>query len=646
MRDHSSVLIDEFNGYYNRGDVESVPNDHSVEINNIQFPEESGISTRDGIDLYQSIGTAIDNVLRIHPYTMQTQQSLLVLRTGGIIDHVISSTVTHSAILTVATMTDFNVVSFGGRAYITPFATNASGQEVGISSEFLYVYQGAGVVARKAAGAPPTGTTLVANPVGGTFSDLGFHIFAVVYETDTGYLTALGPEIFATTTSVLNTVGFTISNIPIGPVTTAKRHIVATKAITSYNQDQDGYQFFFVPQGNIDNNTDTTKVVSFFDIDLLQDASHLIDNFSEIPAGVGLTLYHGRLVITTFPATATPPPNVGTKAADNISIAYLSHPGEPEAIDQVDGLLIVPLDGNPLTNCQEFRDILYLFKKTKTVGYSDNQDVPSTWIPFVVDEGIGAPVHGIGTVLDSGGVSADFLLIADFTGVILFNGSYTKPELSWKIRDFWLALDRTSFREIEVINDSISEIMYIVLPTNNMLIGNYANGLSPEDIRWSKWSFNFPITSVEIINTSTILIGGTVDASSYSGLYQLSVGLAHDRLYNTSNTITNFKIPEPLIQTAYIHISEEENITHFTAVRMRVLGTGSLVMRMLSLSNTITLDLTALTMATTTNKESQRLMNFMESRASLEIKTTVIDSIFRINRIILFAKEVFSEYPA
>lgn len=633
MRDHSSLIIEEFGGYYKRGDNETVPADHFVEINNI-IVEESAFRTRDGIDLYQSpVGIALDNVLRIHPFTLQTGQSLLVLTTGGTIHHVLSPTVVYMNILTIATMTDFNVASYAGRAYITPFFTDANSIEKGIQNQFLYVYLGAGAVARKAAGAAPTGSALVATPGAGTFSDLGFHIFAIVYETDTGYLTALGPEVFATATSVSETQGYTISNITVSPDSfVTKRHIVATKAILNYNGDQDGFQFFFVPNGNIDDNVTTSKVISFFDVDLLEDASHLIDNFAEIPAGVGITIYHGRLVLTT---TFT-----------DISIAYVSSPGEPEAFDQVDGILIVPLDGNPLTNCQEFRDILYLFKKTRTIGYSDNQDVPSTWQSFIVDEGIGAPVHGVATVLDSGGVNTDFLLIADYSGIIIFNGSYTRPELSWKIRDFWFALDRTQFREIELINDSIAEILYCVLPTNILLVGDYGDGINPKDIKWTKWTYDIPITSLELINTNTVVLGATVNGSSQSGLYKIVSAKTNDTLYNTSNVSATVKIPDPLIQTAFSDVSESENIVHFTGLKLRVNGTGDLLPRLLSLDNVLTSSLVAIPMVTTTERQLVRLCNFQTQRAALELKTGSINDIFRINRIIIYVKEVFSEFPA
>lgn len=489
MRDHAPITIDDFNGWWSRGDDDSIPIDHFKEATNIQY-FDGGFQTRDGLDLLQTAGT-LYSVVRIHPYKMMSGLTLLVLDTSGAIHHVVSPAVTHASILTIATMTDFNVVSFAGRAYITPFYTDANGIEKGLQNQFLYVYKGDGVVARKAAGNPPTGALTVVDGAAGNM-DLGLHLFGVVFESDTGWLSA--PAAFAQhTCSEGVTVSF--SNIPVSAQAfVVKRHIVATGKIEQFNGDLDGYQYYFIPGATLNDNVTTVLAdVGFYDIDLLDDASHLLDNFAEIPAGVGLCLYHGRLCLTT---TYT-----------DISIAYLSEPGEPEAINQVDGLLIVPLDGNPLTNCQEFRDVLYLFKPVRTVGYHDNQDVPATWESFVVDESNGTSVHGVGSVLDSGGVNVDFLLVANYNGINLFDGAYNDPELSYKIYNFWQSLDKTIFRKIEIINNTISSRIFIVLPTGNILYCDYSQGLSHESVKWAHWTFHIFVTTCEIINIEEIVLG-------------------------------------------------------------------------------------------------------------------------------------------
>lgn len=493
MRDHAPIVIEEFNGMYRRGDADACPIDHFQTAINIQY-YEGGFRTRDGIDPYQ-IGPQITEVRRIHPYKMMTGLTLLVLDSTGTIHHVVSPTVVHNAILSKPLMTDFNVVSIAGRAYITPFFTDADGIEKGLQNEFLYVYQGAGVAARKAAGNPPTGELSIADGVVGNM-DAGLHLFGVVFEGDTGWLSPPAAfNDFITTNA--RTVDF--ANIPVSlEAHVVKRHIVATKKILGYNGNLQGYQYFFIPGATVNDNTTTTlSSVGFFDIDLLEDASHLIDNFAEVPAGVGLCTYHGRLCLTTTYA--------------DISIAYLSEAGEPEAINQVDGLLIVPLDGNPLTNCQEFRDVLYLYKPVRTVGYHDNQDVPATWESFVVDEANGAPVHGVATVLDSGGVNADYLIVANYNGLNLFDGGYTRAELSYKIADFWFELDRTKFRAIEVVNDTITARIYVVLPDGTILFADFDNGLDHESIKFAHWTYNIFITTVEIISINKVVFGSRAE---------------------------------------------------------------------------------------------------------------------------------------
>ena len=91
--------------------------------------------------------------------------------------------------------------------------------------------------------------------------------------------------------------------------------------------------------------------------------------------------------------------------------------------------------------------------------------------------------------------------------------------------------------------------------------------------------------------------------------------------------------------------SSGEDIVHITGIRFRVVGSGSLRLRLLSQDEIETQTLTALTLSATTNIQPLRLANFMQQRAQLEIKTTTINETFRINRIIVFAKPIFTMHP-
>lgn len=497
MRDHKPIIIDQFNGLYDVGDIESTPLDHFSECENIQFIGPNSFGTRPGVDKTQNVAVPLGNVVRIYNYVTQVANTLLVLTydgTTGKIYHVIDSTTVYGPILTIVGMTDFAFVPYAGRAYISPFDSFVIGGlnvEKGMQNEFLYVYLGNGAAARKAGGTIPAGTLTINNGAAG-HTDAGFHLFAVVGETDTGFLSS--PFAFAGFTTN-GSLSVTFSNIPIFSGSQwVKRHIVATIVIPSYNGDNQGYQYFLIPGADINDNVGTTlSNISFYDADLLEDVSHLLDNYTDIPAGVGLCLYHNRLVIFT--------------SYTDISLALVSAEGEPEAISQIDGFLLVPPDGNPITNAQEMRDVLYIFKRNKTVSFIDNGDVPSSWPLSTVDLALGTSVHGISTVIDSGSTSTDYLIIASFRGITLFNGRYNLPELTWKISSLWLTQDKNKSRYIQIINNPIDQILYCCLPDRRLLIGDYNNGFDPKKIRWTIWKFDFTVNTIALTNINDLIIG-------------------------------------------------------------------------------------------------------------------------------------------
>lgn len=88
-----------------------------------------------------------------------------------------------------------------------------------------------------------------------------------------------------------------------------------------------------------------------------------------------------------------------------------------------------------------------------------------------------------------------------------------------------------------------------------------------------------------------------------------------------------------------------ENINHFNGIRVRVLGNGNLRPTLFSLSDVYEQVLIPLNMEEATNIQRTQLANFIQQRASLELKTTEIDEVFTISRIILFVKPMFTSVP-
>lgn len=91
--------------------------------------------------------------------------------------------------------------------------------------------------------------------------------------------------------------------------------------------------------------------------------------------------------------------------------------------------------------------------------------------------------------------------------------------------------------------------------------------------------------------------------------------------------------------------STGENIQHFSTIRIRANGDASLKMTVYSLDDVRSKTLVPLPVMEKNRIIPNRLVNFVEQRASFELKTTEIDEYFRINRIIIYVKEVFTSHP-
>jgi hypothetical protein len=405
----------------------------------------------------------------------------------------------------------------------------------------MYVYKGDGATAaRVAGGAGPINAdgimTAVNSATAGNVA-AGVHILGIAYITDTGFVSVIGPPTLAVVTAD-GTHKVDLATIPKSGLSyVTDRWIVATKAIptATYNGDTLGYEFFFVQK--IGDNTTTSLTINFFDTELLDSADELFDFFTNPPAFGGMSTYHGRLI--------------GWNPASAIDSVYASNVGTPEAIDQVDGLILLAASEYGITIAQEYRDVLYICRANQTFGASDNGDIASNWSIVTIDEGIGCGKHGIPEIGDIGqSISQEQLIMVNNAGVFAFNGLFSRPELSYKIQDYIIANFGFTLGSIhaQVAIDSRVTRIYITLPDLNLiLVGDYRNGLSPKSIKWVKWTFGFEPSCIALFTDPNVLLIGSRTGTD-NGLYKMIPGQTNDVLYS-SGTV---KIPNPTMITALI----------------------------------------------------------------------------------------------
>jgi hypothetical protein len=603
-RDTRPIPVTQFNGLFDRGSDDIVPPDHASICRNFVFTQ-NGPATRHGVEEILSA----DSIVRFVTYRRLNELSPRILyldNEGNIFD----SLDPLNPILSIEGMTDFASVEFFNRVYISPIEG-----DFGMANEFIYVYDGTS--ARLAAGNAPSGTLVVQNSVVSGNVDPGTHLFAIAFETESGYITVPGPALYGVVVAPGN-LAVDLSDIPTGPAGTLARRILATRRIPNYNGDQNAYEFYFVPDGRIDNNTDTTATVNFYDADLLVSADYLFDQMPTIPAGLGLTVYQNRLV--------------SWGEHDNPSVLRISKSNAPESIDAVSGLLVIdPTESGGVQNCVEFRDSLYITKSLRTyITTDDRVRDPVEWRVVTLDRGYGSGPNGIGDILDTRGPNTESFLAASKTGLMRFIGVYQDQPLSFKIDELWRTYAE-DFLKFQVIVEPTRQLVFTLID-GRLFVADYRNGFSSESVRWAIWDFPFVINAIGMDvqgNDPRLLMssGGTIYREDFNSTSDNGVAIT-----------TQFRsAPLTFDDTGFINV--------YTGVRLRARGTGTLDIRLFSEDNVSNVSLQPVTLSTTPGKEYFRLANFTNEKCAVDLLTASSGEKFNLNKIVLFGTVAWAERP-
>jgi len=606
----------EYLGRFNRGVDEVCPSNHGLDELNIAFSEKTS-GTRFGFAAHLAASGAWSGVAkRVHTYERvgEATRRIILDATNKLWD----DTDLTAPILTFAgTVNDFSLRTIFNRAYISPHDGN-----VGVTGEKVYVYDGTGN-ARLAAGNPPAGFTLVAvqGSSGGKI-EAGHHLFAVAYETSSGHITAPGLSGAEIVNYEATAAAFKcdLSGIPTGPAGTVGRYVIATPVLgDTYNGNPAEQEWFFVPDGHIANNIDTTLTVDFFDADLLESADHLQYQKDTIPAGVALVDFAGRLVVIGDPSSA--------------SVPWVSEENEPESISELEGYITVdPGDaGGGVKNGVANRGTLYLAKSSRFYAVTDNGAAPSTWKPDRVDSAVGAECFSIGRILNTPGAMQETMFVADRTGLYLFPpapGSSASDPLTWKIDDDWEDINPAYFWTTQVFIDQLAMKIYInvalgsATEPSHIFVGDFKHGLDKDNIRWSKWVLPKKPTSIWLDIDPTTKRSIFRVGSSQGTIYQYSDSARTD--FDGSNVIQSY------IRFGFYPEDSLGMVFQLTEIRLRIRGSGTLNLYAYGIDDALSTTLSSLTLGALPGQELARDANVVSERASIKIETNLNDDWFAL----------------
>lgn len=604
------------------------PENYLPRCQNTIFPAFDGVKTREGGELFLATGLAGIRRIKRYKRLNEADRMLVLDNTGKLFD---SSQGFVTPILNIAAMTDFSLQVMFDRAYISPH----NGLK-GLPGEFVYVYEGTGL-ARKAGFAPPTGFVIAAATGVAGKIEHGKRIFAIIYETSSGHLSKPGPEPFVQYENTGHTgVKVNLSNIQPGPAGTIFRHVVASKAAPdAWNGDVTQLELFFLPDTAAKlNNVVTTYTADFYDSELQRSADFVRDELTEIPAGLGLLEFHGRLGVFT---------------QDNEeSMLRMSEIGYPEAHNSVSGFFKVkPQSGGRITNCLEHRESLIICKDQRMLTTMDNGAEPSTWSePVYIDKAKGtASVAGAGQFFDEKGSSSDWFPIADRSGLYAFAGSLPDPDkaLSAPISGFWSRINKLYMHLIQVRVDPILGRIYVAIPldgvafNNCILMGDYNKGASSTTIRWSLWAFPIDVDSIELdvdyLTKETIFFIADKDNGN---IYRTLAGLDDD----WGNAIDCYTI------TGGLGLSNTGNINHYAAIRARIRGEGNVAITLISPDAARTSEIPGWTLSLATGGKQTRVVNFEAEQMYVKFRCNNAGHWFHWNEVTVFALPVWEELPA
>lgn len=613
MNDHDPIRVTDFKGLFDRGEDEVCPPDHFISEQNLRFLGR-GFASRFGTLLSDTKA----NLRRAYIYRIagQAQRLLLLDSNGDIYD----STDLGTVILHVTGMTDFSAVTMYDRAYISPH----DGVK-GLAGEKLYVYTGSGL-ARAAAGVAPTGFTLTAADSATSGSvEAGTHVIAVAFETPSGYVTGFGGHV------AFESIGdrkLDIGAIALGPTGTAARVLVATKLIADYNGDVVNQTYYLVPDGRVGDNTTGTKTINFFDADLQDEVSFLVEQLETIPAGVAINNYNGKLV-------------VGGSNTDP-STLWASKPGEPESVSSVEGYCDVNAGdaGAGIKNLWVHAPSLMISKGQRTYYVIATDESAIFWKPLPVDSSVGAEPHSVGRVLDYGETVKSLEFIADRDGLYTFNGVFQDTPLSQVIEDVWARINKAYFHTVEVAVDSISSLIYCAVPLDaatapsHLLVADYNRGLKPEDIRWSRWAFAWAPQSV-VVDVNNTTKKPILKMAGYAGnVYKLDSDTIDDPSSTPVDAYAEFAL--------FPHETSEmvEGMYHLGGMAIRARGAGALAVTARDQDSVRTLS--GITIALPTSGEGFRLLDLIGHRIAVKIRINSSGYYFSVTRFVQFVKWVYS----
>lgn len=646
MRGQDSITIDDFRGLFDRGLKEHCPLNYFTACSNLEFSHKK-FRTRGSFTTSITFTAVAGGEIigyYLFPRLDGTVRRLLLIHFGGLSQVRLYDQDHAAPPFLVATYSDvtsaLSVIPLFDRLYIAALGTTDA-PHTHQPTAVIQVYDGTNV-ARNAAGVAPSGASMTATQPGAGNVSAGIHLYAVAFETPSGYITKAGPAVWTNFTSS-GTKNINLAAIPVGPAGTVARHLLATKRIPTYGPPQENFELFFLPTGTIPDNVTTTLTFDFFDSELVNSADYLLNQYETIPAGPLFSI-GSSLGVAGYKTD-------GTSAGDKTSIALISKGVEIEAFSINEGFIVVkPTLGGPLTNGLDLNGTLFLFKESLTAAIQPDYNLaPSEWgEPGLIDSVLGTSPFGIASYIGAPFIIAGGAFILTRQGLQHFTGRYSN--LSFVIDDFWTIGSLADFKTSIATVDPIKKRVYIFLTKtaglifpDKFMVMDWKEGIVSDTVKWCEWTAeNFASQGSNFRGMSTDKNGVVYVTGDFSASTIFKLNLP------TGSDIPRF---ESYAETAKLRFSQLPYISNFQTLVLGAKGVGPIQIDCFSKDDVIS-DTTIpdVTLLSNIDKYLRRLLNFTSQMVSIRL-TTLDNTVYvegnwmEVSSIFVFGHVEAEEYP-
>lgn len=305
----------------------------------------------------------------------------------------------------------------------------------------------------------------------------------------------------------------------------------------------------------------------------------------------------------------------------------ISEPGSPETFSLDFHFRKLPANEEPITGFY-YQGGIYVIGHNFTYVFTDTGGYPVTWPnPRLVSGSIGTS-HINGASADPSGNC----LVAHQSGLYLFQGGqYSTLPISYFQEAEWSSIQwpapsvNVPFGVVEDrANQRIYVLCYSVTYGYCLFVWDYMEGISPDKVKFSVWTFPYSITAMALVLNQGDSVSSLVrnhlwlvvgNAFTGGGNFLLQKELGNANLYTDNGVVIDSRYRGP-----YLPMNSPYLVNYHPGFEIRVLGSGNLTAIAYGYDDVRTQTAAAITLSTAPGKAYTRFLDLRNEECSLEFR--------------------------